>query len=213
MFLYTLAGTLVNQTNAFMFGLFVPSQTVGVFAGAEKIIRAICALVGPFSAALHAKINYRIGSDRRGAARLLVAGMGALLALAVLVAVLVWFMSDRLAAMLLGPDFRESARPLRMLCILPVIHWMSYSLSLNWFIVQRMDRAVNACVIAAALVTVVSTCVLVPLFSVTGITVCVILSETAFLAALIIALVRKRQNLLTIAFPRSDKAENEMGAR
>ncbi len=213
MFLYSLAGAIVNQTNAFMFGLFAPLQAVGIFAGAEKIIRAVCALVGPFSTALHAKINYRIGRDRRSAAKIFVQGTALLLALAVVASAMLWIASDWIVAKVLGPGFRESASVLRMLSILPVIHWLSYSISLNWFIVQRMDRSVNVCVIVAALVTLTSICILVPLYSVTGITLCVLLSETAFLSALIAGLIHKGQNPLTIAFPRGDKAETETGTR
>lgn len=71
MFLFSLSGAFVNQANVFVFGLFAPMQAVGIYAGAEKIIRAATALVGPFSTALHTKINYRIAGDRAGAARLL----------------------------------------------------------------------------------------------------------------------------------------------
>lgn len=213
MFLYSLAGAIVNQINAFMFGLFAPLQAVGVFAAAEKIIRAACALVGPFSTALHTKINYRIGQDRQGAAKIFVQGTALLLVLAVAGSAILWFASDWIVATVLGSEFRESAPVLRMLAILPVIHWLSYSISLNWFIVQRMDRAVNVCVIVAAVVTVASICILVPLFSVQGITACVLLSEAAFLTALLAGLVHKRQNPLTIAFPHGDKARAETGAR
>jgi PST family polysaccharide transporter len=203
----------VNQTNSFMFGLFAPLQAVGIFAGAEKIIRAVCALVGPFSTALHTKINYRIARDRPGAARLFVQGTALLFMMAIAAAAVVWLASDTIVARLLGPEFRDSAPVLRLLSVLPIIHWLSYSISLNWFIVLRMDRSVNICVLVAALITVASTCILVPLFSVTGITVSVLLSEASFLVALITVLVLKRQNPLTIAFPRGDNAQNETGNR
>ena len=206
MFLFTLSGTIVNQTNAFFFGLFAPLPVVGIYAGAEKIIRAACALVGPFSTALHTKINYRASKDPAAAARFFVLGTALLFCLAVALSLLIWFSSDFLVAHLLGPEFHESAKVLRMIAILPVFNWLSYSLNLNWFIVRHMDRSLNLCVLFAAAATFVSTCVLVPLYSLNGMAFSVISSEAALLLALLFTLVRKRQNPLRIAFARNDSA-------
>ena len=204
MFLFTLSGTIVNQTNAFFFGLFAPLPVVGIYAGAEKIIRAACALVGPFSTALHTKINYRAGKDPVSAARLFVLGTAMLFFLAVALSLLIWFSSDFLVARLLGPEFRESARILKMIAILPLFNWLSYSLNLNWFIVRHMDRALNLCVVFAAASTIVSTCVLVPLYSLYGMAFSVISSEVALLVALVFTLVRAKQNPLRIAFAKQN---------
>lgn len=206
MFLFSLSGTIVNQTNAFFFGLFAPLPVVGIYAGAEKIIRAACALVGPFSTALHTKINYRAGKDPASAARFFVLGTALLFCLAVALSLLIWFSSDFLVAHLLGPEFHESAKVLRMIAILPIFNWLSYSLNLNWFIVRHMDRALNLCVLFAAAATFVSTCVLVPLYSLNGMAFSVISSEAALLLALLFTLIRKRQNPLRIAFARNDSA-------
>ena len=206
MFLFTLSGTIVNQTNAFFFGLFAPLPVVGIYAGAEKIVRAACALVGPFSTALHTKINYRAAKDPASAARIFVFGTALLFCLAVALSLLIWFSSDFLVAYLLGPEFRESGRVLKMIAILPVLNWLSYSLNLNWFIVRHMDRPLNLCVLFAAAATFVSTCVLVPLYSLDGMAFSVISSEAALLLALVFTLVRTRQNPLRIAFARNDAA-------
>jgi|GEM_PF-2157930 len=210
MFLFSLSGAFVNQANVFVFGLFAPMQAVGIYAGAEKIIRAATALVGPFSTALHTKINYRIAGDRAGAARLFVRGTAVLFVMAALGSAVIWFASDMIVARLLGAEFHESARVLRMLSFLPLINWMSYSINLNWLIVLGLDRLLNSCVFFAAAIALVSSCLLVPLFSVTGMGLSVLLAEAALLAALVAVMIQTKQNPLKIAFP-SDRDSSDKG--
>ena len=201
MFLFSLSASVVNQTNVFLFGIFAPLSTVGIYAGAEKIVRAACALVGPVSTALHTKINYRIGKDRAAGARLFLQGTAALFFLSVALAAILWFASDFLVARLLGPEFRESASIVRLIAVLPVLNWLSYSINLNWLIVLRLDFLLNMAVLAGAVVSVIATCILVPLLSLTGMGLAVLCAEAALLAALIRIIAGADRNPLRFAFP------------
>ena len=211
MFLFTLSGTIVNQTNAFFFGLFAPLPVVGIYAGAEKIVRTACALVGPFSTALHTKINYRIGKDRAAGARLFLQGTAVLFVLSLALAAILWFASDFLVAMLLGPEFRESASVVRFIAFLPVVSWLSYSINLNWLIVLRLDFALNMAVLAAAIVAVISACILVPLFSLTGMGIAVLCAEVTMLIALFRIMADADRNPLRFAFPSARNVGDKSG--
>ena len=211
MFLFSLSAAVVNQTNVFLFGLFSPLSTVGIYAGAEKITRAACALVGPFSTALHTKINYRIGKDRAAGARLFLQGTALLFFLSVALAMILWFASDFIVARLLGPEFRESASVVRLLAFLPVVNWMSYSINLNWFIVLRLDFVLNMAVLAAAIATVISACILVPLFSLNGMGATVLCGEFTLLAALLRIMARPDRNPLRFAFQGAGDLHDKAG--
>ena len=211
MFLFSLSAAVMNQTNVFLFGLLSPLSTVGIYAGAEKIIRAACALVGPFCTALHTKINYRIGKDRAAGARLFLQGTALLLILAVALAVILWFASDFLVTRLLGPEFRESASVVRLLAVLPVMNWIIYSINLNWFIVLRLDFLLNMAVLAAAITAVISACVLVPRFALTGMGATALCAEFTMLAGLLKIMARADRNPLRIVFQTGGNTHDKVG--
>ncbi len=201
MFAFTLSSAVVNQLSAFLLGLFVGTGEVGMFAAAEKIIRAASSLVAPLASALHSKINYKLSRDPAGAARLFTYGTAALLAGGSLLTVFLWTEARVVVVALLGAKFASSAAVLKVLAFMTPIHWMSYSISMNWFIPRHWDRSLNVCVFFAALVTVVAAWILCPRYSSIGMAWTILLSEAALLLALVCGAAAKGVNPLRVASP------------
>ena len=195
LFLFMLAGGIVNQANAFILGLFVGPTAVGIYSGGEKIVRAACALVGPFASSVHAKINYKIANKPELAAPLFFKSSFALLALGALLSAILMCGSDFIVRFALGASFASSARILRILSLIIVANWVSYNINLNYLIALHRDGPLLKCVTLGALVSIVATVILCPRFGGVGMAYASVAAEWASLAVLCLYLLRQKSRL------------------
>jgi polysaccharide transporter, PST family len=128
------------------------SEEVGLFAGAERIVRAVMGLIVPLSTAMYPYINALVARSRGSAA----AVAGLLLAAEVIfglaLALLFLLYAKPIVAVILGAQFSRSADVLRYLAPLPLLAAVSGTLSNQWLIPLGWHREVSRILIVCAAV-------------------------------------------------------------
>jgi len=177
MFLFTGSVTLYTAGNSFILGLFVSPVVVGYYAGAEKIARALLALLSPVAAALYPRLSFLAKHQRMKAARLARAGVCLMGSGGVVLGVFVLCLAPQLIGLLLGPGFESAIPVLRVFSLLPPLIALSNAFGLQWMLPLGMDRAFNLIVLLAGIVNLSLAWVLAPRFGQMGMAWAVVAAE------------------------------------
>ena len=128
LFLSNVGISLYRNVNVLILNYFVPSSSVGIYALAEKIVKAAQSLVTPLSQALFPNLGYKLKQEgERSFFRFFWRTVGLLSVCLVLLAVLLWWTAPWIAAFM-GKDFTDASGLLALM--LPVLYFgcMNYLL-------------------------------------------------------------------------------------
>jgi PST family polysaccharide transporter len=168
MFLFRSSAMLYTSGNAFLLGLFAPAESVGYFAGAEKISKAFMGMLNPFNQALYPRISRLVKNQPGDAARLfrtnvLVVGAGGLaLGAAVIIG------APILVKVLLGAALAPAVPVLRLLAVLPPLIGLNTVVASQWMMPQGMDRTLNSVILGAGVLNVCLAAALAPRYQQMG---------------------------------------------
>lgn len=191
MFFFRGAVSLYTTANAFILGLFVAPVLVAYYAGAEKIAKALLALVGPVTQALYPRVSYEMARDRNRARRLAryslaVMGLsGGLMAAGLIIA------APLVVRVLLGQGYEPAVPVLRLLALLLPIIALSNVLGIQWMLPLGLDRNFNVIIVSAGLLNLVLAVLLAPHFGPMGMAWAVVISE-AFVTLAMYAVLSRR---------------------
>jgi PST family polysaccharide transporter len=177
--------------NAFILGLFAPSQFVGYYAGAEKISRASLSLLGPIGQAFYPRISHIAHRSRTEAAALariglFLSGIGG-----ILLSLLVFVGAAPLVHLVLGPGFDATIPVLRILSLLPALVALNQVLGLQWMLPLGLDRSLSTIVVGAGILNVLLAVLLASRYGQIGMAWSVVTAET-FVAVSIYCVLRAR---------------------
>lgn len=177
MFLYRAGETLYGTANSFLLGLYAPPVLVGYFSSAEKISKAAGGLLNPIRESLYPRLSFLMFRDRQAAQKL--AAKGALLMAAggFALSLALFLFADPLIHHLLGANFEQATRVLRILSPLPLLLAMSFSAGQLWLLPLRRDSAINRSIYGAGLLNLLLSFLLAPTWGHTGMAWTVLLSE------------------------------------
>ena len=149
--MFVIRGTesLYTVGNAFLLGLFAPAAAVGLFAGPEKISRALFGLFNPIRDVLYPRIASLSRSAPDKAARLARAGTAATIGAGLAIGAGVFLTAPLLIRLALGPGFAQAVPVLRLLGMLPAILAVSQSVSLQWLLPQGRESTVTRITVMA----------------------------------------------------------------
>ncbi len=181
--MFCLRGTvaLFTSANVFLLGLFVPAAAVADFAGAEKIIRAVIALIATANQAVFPRLSHLMNRDRPRAmrfARLLLITSAGVCAMAA--AGLLWA-APWVVRLALGPGYAQAVVLLRWLTGLIALFAITNTLGSAILLPLKMDWAVTAAGIGAVTVNTAGILLLAPHFGGLGVAWSQIASEIAIL--------------------------------
>ncbi|GEA16564.1 O-antigen transporter [Moorella sp. E308F] len=190
MFFFRSAVSLYTTANAFILGLFVAPALVAYYAGAEKIAKAVLALVGPISQALYPRVSHEIARDYSRARRLarfslFVMGLsGGLMAAGLIIA------APLAVRVLLGPGYEPAVPVLRLMALLLPIIALSNVFGIQWMLPLGLDRNFNVIIVSAGLLNLVLAVLLAPRFGPQGMAWAVVISEAFVTLAMYVILSR-----------------------
>jgi O-antigen/teichoic acid export membrane protein len=165
---------------------------VGIFVGADKLVRAAAGLLAPFRNALFPRITALIGGSRDEAARLLRWAILRVGGLATAGGLILLVVADPLVHRLLGSEAAAAATVLRVLCVFLPLVTLNSIIGVQWMIPCGMERALRNIYIAAGLVRL-SLCALLGLDGgALGAAISVLCGEAIVLFACLVLLRRRR---------------------
>lgn len=148
-FVQNVFGNIYVGATSFILGLFVSPYFVGVFSGAEKLVRAAQLPLIPMRLAAYPRVLSRIHESREEGAKLV--RQLALLVLPVMGAgsLILFFAAEPIVRLLLGPKLQDAAILLRVMAFLPFLSAASDLISTFWLLPTGRDRAVTGIVVAS----------------------------------------------------------------
>lgn len=156
LFVSSAAVTIYNTVGIFVLGTLMSAAQVGVFSGAEKIIRAAQRVLASAGEAVYPRVSFLVRAGRdRSAARLAAAAAAALTGVAALAAAALALLADPLVRLLYGPEFASAVPLLQILAASLPLAILAGSLSTLWLLPHGRDRAVTTVVVLSCVLAVV----------------------------------------------------------
>ncbi|MBP3511055.1 MAG: oligosaccharide flippase family protein [Prevotella sp.] len=169
LFLSTIGMSLYRNINVLVLNFFVSSASVGVYALAEKVIKACQSLINPISQALFPYFGYRMRggqeAGRKGNIRTLWK-ISAVFAVLLLMASACIYLFSGVLSGLLGDDFDKAAPMLDMMIPVLVFGCLNYLLGFVGLVNMNRQRFFFYAVMSSGTVALLTLVALVPLIGV-----------------------------------------------
>ncbi|HRU63670.1 MAG TPA: flippase [Paludibacteraceae bacterium] len=190
-FISTVAISLYSISNTFILGLFASNTIVGYYSGAEKIINAVQGLLSPVSQTIYPHIS-KIASESKERALKFLQKITILIgSSSFFLSLLIFLLAEVVIKILLGGQYLESIKVLRILSFLPFIVGLSNIFGIQTMLTFDYKKAFSNILIIASLINITLAFILVPFFFHIGIAFAVVISETFVTIAMFVYLQRK----------------------
>jgi O-antigen/teichoic acid export membrane protein len=176
-------------------GCFAPYASVGYYTAGEKIVQAGTCILEPFMRAIYPHIGHLSSTCKESAVVLLRKIVRVIGPLTLLMSLGVALLAPQIAGLILGDQYVESIPVIRILALLFLAKGLGHIFLLQTMLNFGHERAVFRIVLAAALLCVVSSLVLIPSLSHRGAAVAALVPEVAMLV-LSGSFVQKRYKLM-----------------
>jgi len=190
-FISTVAISLYSISNTFILGLFASNTIVGYYSGAEKIINAVQGLLSPISQTIYPHVSKIANESKERALKFLqkitiLIGSGSFV-----LSLLIFLLAGVVVKILLGGQYLESIKVLRILSFLPFIVGLSNIFGIQTMLTFDYKKSFSNILIIASLINITLAFILVPFFFHIGIAFSVVISETFVTIAMFVYLQRK----------------------
>ena len=190
-FISTVAISLYSISNTFILGLFASNTIVGYYSGAEKIINAVQGLLSPVSQTIYPHIS-KIASESKERALKFLQKITILIgSSSFFLSLLIFLLAEVVIKILLGGQYLESIKVLRILSFLPFIVGLSNIFGIQTMLTFDYKKAFSNILIIASLINITLAFILVPFFFHIGIAFAVLISETFVTIVMFVYLQRK----------------------
>lgn len=198
-FVAQFAGTAFGPMNVFVLGLLANNTTVGYYAIAEKIVRAVITLSIPITAAVYPRASALFAASREQAIRFLrrVLLMGG--ALFACLCVALFLTADYAVIVVAGERSALIASLIRIIAILPLSIFVDNIYGTQVMLNVGLERPFRNAVVRGALISLCLSLALIPLFGAVGSALAFLCSEIAVLAMMIIPVNRAGIGLLRVS--------------
>jgi PST family polysaccharide transporter len=195
-FISNIAISLYTISNTLILGLFTNSTIVGYYAAAEKIIKAIQGLYGPVSQTIYPYITKIVQDNKLRAIQILRKLVLLYAITSFLISTLVLIFSDLLINLIVGPDFKESIKVLRIISFLPFIISLSNILGIQTMLSFNYKKAFTKILIIASFINICLSILLIPTLQHIGAALSVTITESFITISMLIFLYFKGIRIL-----------------
>lgn len=197
LFLSTIGMSLYRNINVLVLNFFVSSASVGIYALAEKVIKACQSLINPISQALFPYFGYRMRNgqeaDRKGNIRTLWK-ISAIFALFLLLASAGICLFSGVLSGLLGSDFDSAAPLLNMMIPVFVFGCLNYLLGFVGLVNMNRQKFFFYAVMSSGTVALITLVALVQLIDIKAAAIAMDLSEVILFVCCLIKLIKIYKN-------------------
>jgi PST family polysaccharide transporter len=192
MFLFRSAHNIYVLGNAFVLGLFAPTATVGVYAGAEKINSAAVGLLSPLTTALYPRAAGMAQTSMPRAARLTRTSLYVVGLVSLALGALLWLAAPLIVRVILGHGYSQSAPILRILSWrAPLVAWTNV-LGFQWLLALGFERSFQRITLVALVLNILLAFLCAPRFGAAGMAWAVVTSQAVAAVGIQITLQRRR---------------------
>ncbi len=189
-----LAGNIYQAANPLLLGFFTNPAVVGVYSGAEKIVRAANVIVfEPINRTIFPKQSHLMFKDPERSIKLIRYALLTEFALGVILCGILWFSAPVLVKFILGEGFEKSIMPMRILAFISPFIAISSVLGNQWLLPLGYDRAFTISIWIAAIVDLVGIIVFVPIWMCNGMAFVVLVVELSLVLCFFFILLRKKK--------------------
>lgn len=163
-FFSSMAISLYTISTTFILGLFTDNIVVGYFAAADKIVQAVKGLYAPVSQSIYPLIGKKIHEDKQAGLAFVhktkwIVGTGMFVISATL-----FMLAEPIVNLLLGEQYQQSILLLQIMAFLPFIIALSNMYGIQTMLNLGYKQAFSRILVAAALLGVGLSFVLVPIY-------------------------------------------------
>ena len=165
LFANTAATSLYTAATVFLLGIVATNVQLGIFAAAERIVRAAIRSLSPIQSAVFPRVSYLLeGGDEDRAQRLSTLALAALTAIGLATGGFLFVLSDVIVDVLFGDELEGAAAVMRVLALLLPLVAISRLLPGLWLLPRGFDGLTLRVTIAAGVSNVVLCLVLGSLY-------------------------------------------------
>jgi PST family polysaccharide transporter len=146
-FVQSVFGNIYVGATSFVLGLFVSPYYVGVFSGAEKLIRAAQLPLLPIRLVFYPGMVAAIGRSREAGRARVLRLAGVVLPVMALGSVILFAAAEPIVKIALGAKLAGAAELLRMMAFVPLLSSATDFISVFWLLSNGRDRAVTHIVV------------------------------------------------------------------
>lgn len=204
LFVFRSGESLYGAGNAFILGLFAPPASVGYFAVAERISKAVFGLLNPIREALYPRISRLAATSAQGAAALARTGAIIMIASGFVFGLALYVLAPTFIHLMTGADFLPAVTVLRILAALPLLLSITYSVGLQWLLPFGLDNVVNRIIWTAGGLNLVIAFFAAPTLQHVGMAVSVLVSELYVCIAMVAAVLTRAPSLYKSTAPEPE---------
>ena len=194
-FVFRGSSGLYVQANSFILGLITNPAVVGLFGGAERIVRAGISLLQPLSQAFFPRVSHSAAEDLEEAGRLLRLSLVWIGGLSIIMGAASFLAAPILVNILLGPGYESAVPILRALSVLVPIIGVGTVFGIQWALPLGFELPFSALVVLAGALNLVLAFLLVPQFGGMGMAWSVVTAEALVAGGLVVLFLRKGGSL------------------
>lgn len=168
LFTSTLAVKGYASSGVVLLGLFATPEAAGLYAAAEKIVRAGTGLLQPITQAVYPRLAYLVRQGLEQGRRTMQQWLGRTALIGLLLGGSVFLGAPWIVDLALGTGYAETVRLLRILAAVPLLVAVSSAFGLYWMLQLHMDRAFAGITVAAAVGAVALAVVVIPAYGASG---------------------------------------------
>lgn len=176
-FISTVAISLYTVSNPFILGLFTNNIIVGYYSAAEKLIRAAQGLLTPISQSIYPYISKLVNESKTKGIQFIRKTTYIIGSVTFLLSLGVFIFAKVIVEIILGNQYMESITVLRILAFLPFLIGLSNIFGIQIMLPFDYKKAFSNILIAASIINIILSFLLIPLYKQIGTSFSVLISE------------------------------------
>ncbi len=158
-------------------GFFSNTTLVGYYAIADRVVKIVASVFGPFQGAFYPYINKIIVNSKKEAIQKLRHITYYAIWVMGFVSIIIFFLSKYIVFLIAGEYITESQKILEILAPLPLILTLAKILSFNYIISFGYKEFLPKIYLVTGIISIISFFIVVPIYQAIGMAYCVLLSE------------------------------------
>ena len=176
-FFSSMAISLYTISTTFILGIFTTNTNVGYFAGVERIVQGVKGLNIPISQSIYPLISAKMQINKNEGILFLKKVSLFIASFMLLLSFTLFVFAEPIVEIFLGKQYENSIVPLRIMAFLPFIVALSNIFGIQTMLNLGYNKEFSFFVVITAIVGVILTLILAPMYNVIGVSVATLTVE------------------------------------
>jgi PST family polysaccharide transporter len=195
-FLSTVWINLYTTSNAFMLGLFAPTNIVGYYTAADKIRMAFQGILSTMSQSVFPYVNKIVNDSYERFIRFNKKLLKIAAAVGIIISLSLFFFADKIVVIVLGDQYTQSIIVLKIIAWLPLIIFLSNVFGIQTMLPLNKQKNFSTILFFAAIINIVLSFTLVPKYFEIGTSISVLITEVFVTLSFFIFIKKEKINLI-----------------